>query len=123
MESQFGIAHVWTQGDFVTRAVAVILLTMSVASWLVIVLKALDIMKFKKFAKSAPDFWHSADLASGLEKLGDDNDEDRRFSGLHHGILPDRRGLQRVCALRIYKIRDSLQSSKTSRRNYGGIQE
>ena len=72
MESQFGIAHVWTQGDFVTRAVAIILLAMSVASWLVIVIKALDIVKFKKYAKTAQDFWHSADLATGLEKLGDD---------------------------------------------------
>lgn len=72
MESQFGIAHVWTQGDFVTRAVAIILLAMSVASWLVILIKALDIMKFKKYAKSAQDFWHSSDLASGLDKLGND---------------------------------------------------
>lgn len=41
MDSQFGIAHVWTQGDFVTRAVAIILLAMSVASWLVMIIKAL----------------------------------------------------------------------------------
>ncbi|MFD2756466.1 MotA/TolQ/ExbB proton channel family protein [Comamonas terrae] len=72
MESQFGIAHVWTQGDFVTRTVAIILLAMSVASWLVILIKALDIVKFKKYAKSAQDFWHSPDLASGMDKLGDD---------------------------------------------------
>ena len=79
MESQFGIAHVWTQGDFVTRAVAIILLAMSVASWLVIVIKALDIVKFKKYAKTAQDFWHSADLATGLEKLGDDKQNPFRF--------------------------------------------
>jgi biopolymer transport protein ExbB len=72
MESQFGIAHVWTQGDFVTRTVAIILLAMSVASWLVILIKALDIVKFKKYARTAQDFWHSPDLASGLNKLGDD---------------------------------------------------
>src|SRR5256885_11183160 len=69
MDSQFGIAHVWTQGDFVTRAVAIILLAMSVASWLVMIIKALDIVKFKKLARNAQDFWHSPDLASGLEKL------------------------------------------------------
>ncbi|MFS4516475.1 MotA/TolQ/ExbB proton channel family protein, partial [Delftia tsuruhatensis] len=61
MDSQFGIAHVWTQGDFVTRAVAVILLAMSVASWLVMIIKALDIVKFKKYARNAQDFWHSPD--------------------------------------------------------------
>ena len=42
MESQFGIANVWIQGDFVTRAVAVLLLGMSLASWIVILIKALD---------------------------------------------------------------------------------
>ena len=79
MESQFGIAHVWTQGDFVTKAVAIILLAMSVASWLVIVLKAIDIVKFKKYANTAQDFWHSTDLATGLEKLGSDKQNPFRF--------------------------------------------
>ena len=32
MESQFGIANVWIQGDFVTRAVAILLLGMTRAS-------------------------------------------------------------------------------------------
>ena len=79
MESQFGIAHVWTQGDFVTRAVAVILIVMSIASWLVMVIKALDIMKFKKFAKQSQDFWHSPDLATGLDKLGADKTNPFRY--------------------------------------------
>jgi biopolymer transport protein ExbB len=48
MESQFGIANVWIQGDFVTRAVAVLLLAMSLASWIVILIKALDIIKLQE---------------------------------------------------------------------------
>ena len=72
MESQFGIANVWTQGDFVTRFVAVLLLVMSLASWIVIALKALDIVKFKKNARTAQTFWHSEDFAAGLDKLGAD---------------------------------------------------
>lgn len=59
MESHFGIANVWVQGDFVTRAVAVLLIGMSLASWIVIIIKALDILKFKKHARQARDFWHS----------------------------------------------------------------
>jgi len=73
MESQFGIANVWIQGDFVTRAVAVLLLGMSLASWIVILIKALDIIKFKKHARMARDFWHSEDFAAGMDKLGNDN--------------------------------------------------
>ena len=72
MDSQFGLASVWTQGDFVTKSVAVLLLLMSLASWMVIVLKALDIIKYKKHAKQAEDFWHSEDFAAALTKLGND---------------------------------------------------
>ena len=72
MESQFGIANVWIQGDIVTRAVALLLLGMSLASWIVILVKALDIIKYKKHARQARDFWHSEDFAAGLVKLGAD---------------------------------------------------
>ena len=72
MESQFGIANVWTQGDIVTKGVAIILLVMSLASWMVIIIKALDVIRYKKYARSAADFWHSEDFATGLNKLGKD---------------------------------------------------
>jgi biopolymer transport protein ExbB len=72
MESQFGIANVWAQGDLVTKGVAALLLIMSLASWIVIALKAMDIVKYKKQAKNATNFWHSEDFAAGLEKLGSD---------------------------------------------------
>ena len=62
MDTQFGIANVWIQGDFVTRAVAVLLLGMSLASWIVILIKALDIVRFKKYAQAVTTFWHSYDL-------------------------------------------------------------
>ena len=72
MDSQFGLASVWTQGDMVTKGVAIVLLAMSLASWMVIVLKALDIIKYKKLANQAEDFWHSEDFAAGVAKLGND---------------------------------------------------
>lgn len=72
MNAEFGIANAWAQGDFVTRAVAVLLLLMSLASWTLIVLKTLDLVRYKKLARQAQDFWHSKDLASGLARLGDE---------------------------------------------------
>ena len=72
MDSHFGITNVWVQGDFVTRAVAVLLLGMSLASWIVMIIKALDILRFNKNARVARDFWHSEDFAAGLTKLGAD---------------------------------------------------
>ena len=72
MNSQFGLMSVWTQGDFVTKSVAVLLLVMSLASWIVILIKTLDLIKYKKISRAAEDFWHSEDFAAGLAKLGND---------------------------------------------------
>ncbi len=72
MESQLGLLSLWEQGDWITRSVVLLLLAMSLSSWMVIIIKALDIMKFKKLARSAETFWHSADFAEGLTRLGPD---------------------------------------------------
>jgi biopolymer transport protein ExbB len=72
MESQFGLVNVWTQGDIVTKGVAILLLLMSLASWMVIIVKALDLRKFSSQAKATESFWHSADFADGLAKFGPD---------------------------------------------------
>lgn len=70
MESQFGIAHVWAQGDFVMRSVAILLLLMSVASWAVIIIKTLALFRLKRDTRRVVDFWHSEDFAVALNKLG-----------------------------------------------------
>ncbi len=72
METQFGLAHVWSQGDWVTRAVAVILLVMSLASWLVIAIKALDLRQHRAHARQCQAFWHAPHLDAGLQALHGD---------------------------------------------------
>jgi biopolymer transport protein ExbB len=72
MNSQFGLASVWSQGDIVIRSVAVLLLLMSLASWMVIVIKSLDLLRYKKIAQNAEGFWQSQDLTAGLASLGED---------------------------------------------------
>lgn len=70
MDSQLGLIAVWNQGDWVTKAVALLLLAMSLASWIVIFIKALDIVKYKSLAQRTEEFWHSADFANGVAQLG-----------------------------------------------------
>ncbi len=70
MELQQGLLNVWTQGDWVIRFVALSLLVMSLASWIVILMKTIDILRFKKLSRQAEGFWHSTDLAEGLRCLG-----------------------------------------------------
>ncbi|MGA3251483.1 MAG: MotA/TolQ/ExbB proton channel family protein, partial [Paraburkholderia sp.] len=69
----YGLAHVWAQGDFVTRGIALALLIMSVLSWSVIVIKGWNVMRLKRLTKNAEQsFWHSDDLSDGVQKLGAD---------------------------------------------------
>ncbi|MGE0348588.1 MotA/TolQ/ExbB proton channel family protein [Hydrogenophaga sp.] len=65
-----GLAHVWSQGDWVTRSVAIVLLVMSLATWIIILWKALDQRAQRAQAKAVEGFWHSVDFAEGLDKLG-----------------------------------------------------
>ena len=65
-----GLAHVWIQGDAVTRTVAIVLLAMSLATWIIILWKYLDQRAQRQQAKACEGFWHSADFAEGLDKLG-----------------------------------------------------
>jgi biopolymer transport protein ExbB len=70
-----GLAHVWAQGDWVIRSVALVLLVMSLATWVIILCKALDQRAHRAQAKGVEGFWHSANFAEGLNQLGprDDN--------------------------------------------------
>ena len=85
MESQFGLINVWTQGDLVTKGVFLLLLGMSLASWIVILIKALDLRKFSSQARTTESFWHAADFADGVSKLGSSLGGDRNMGVWRNG--------------------------------------
>ena len=95
MNAEFGLTHLWNQGDAITKAVAVILLVMSLASWMVIIVKALDLRRFLGQSRRIESFWHSADFADGLNKLGTDPSNpfralalEGREAAAHHNAQP-----------------------------------
>ena len=69
MDTQFGVLHIWHHGDWVARSVFVVLLAMSVASWMVILVKALDLHRLNRAAQAALGFWQAKDYADGLDRL------------------------------------------------------
>jgi biopolymer transport protein ExbB len=79
MESHFGLVNLWQQGDAITRSVVVLLLAMSLASWTVIAVKAIGVLRIKRLASRAESFWHSSDLTEGLVNLGPARDNPFRF--------------------------------------------
>ena len=73
MNTQFGLVNVWAQGDLVTRGVLILLLAMSLASWIVILVKVLELRRIMARSGLTEKFWHAPDLARGLQALGDDD--------------------------------------------------
>jgi biopolymer transport protein ExbB len=70
MNNPYGIANLWQQGDSVTRTVAIVLLVMSILSWYVMVLKALNVIRVRRQATIAGEkFWHCKSLEEGLNVL------------------------------------------------------
>jgi biopolymer transport protein ExbB len=95
VNTEFGLAHLWAQGDIVARSVAILLLGMSLASWMVILIKALDLRRHLSQARKLESFWHSADFADGLNKLGTDPSNpfralalEGREAAAHHNAQP-----------------------------------
>ena len=80
MNNEFGLINLWTEGDGVTRFVALLLLAMSLASWIVIILKTLNLFTAQKQAGRVDAFWHSANVAGGVQALG--NEEGNPFRAL-----------------------------------------
>ncbi|WP_321789088.1 MotA/TolQ/ExbB proton channel family protein [Paraburkholderia sp. J94] len=66
-----GIMHLWTQGDAMTRAVAALLIAMSVASWSVMAMKAVELAALRRRAVFArAGFWRASAMRESMPRLG-----------------------------------------------------
>lgn len=65
-----GLMHMWEQGDAVGKAVAAMLLIMSISAWVVIFWKGWLLSRARRdLVKGAQLFWDSTDLAAGRTVL------------------------------------------------------
>ena len=70
----YGLDSLWLQGDIVIRGVAVLLLVLSIASWYVIVTKALQILRYRHASIVAGrQFWDASNVQEGVAALGNNN--------------------------------------------------
>ena len=112
MNTQLGFLNLWEQGDLVTRGLVLLLLVMSLATWIVIVAKTLDLRKYAAQARATENFWHATDFAAGLNQLGGGPTNPFRALALegreataHHHAQP--------------RLNDSLSSSEWLTRSLG----
>ena len=69
-ENPYGIEALWTQSDYVGKAVFVILIVMSLWSWLVMINKWLDQRTLRKAANEAEkNFFSAGTMQEGIAKL------------------------------------------------------
>jgi len=69
-DNPYGIVAMWTTSDYVGKAVFVILIVMSLWSWLVMINKWLDQRALRKVAAEAEkSFWSAASMQEGIGKL------------------------------------------------------
>jgi biopolymer transport protein ExbB len=70
----YGLETLWQEGDFVIKGVAILLIAMSIASWYVILTKAIQILRYRRAATAAGhQFWDTTNLPEGVATLGTDN--------------------------------------------------
>src|SRR5437016_14149140 len=78
-DNPYGLAALWATGDIIARAVLVLLLIMSLASWYVMLTKLWDQRKLKQSARVVErQFWRAPSIKDGVDRLKQRDD----FSGI-----------------------------------------
>jgi biopolymer transport protein ExbB len=66
-----GLSQFWSQSDAIARAVAGLLLLMSISAWVVIVWKAWVLQRAQRdIARAVPAFWAAESVEAGVTRLG-----------------------------------------------------
>jgi biopolymer transport protein ExbB len=89
--SNFGIAHLWHQGDTVTHIVALILLVMSIGSWFIIISRFISLYQIKPLVKEIAQFWKKTSWQNGLNSFSKpDKNPFHQLAARAHGIMQER---------------------------------
>jgi biopolymer transport protein ExbB len=89
--SNFGIAHLWHQGDAVTHIVALILLVMSIGSWFIIIIRVISLYQVKPLVKEIAQFWKKTSWQDGLNSFSKpDKNPFHQLAARAHSIMQER---------------------------------
>ena len=89
--SNFGIAHLWHQGDAVTHIVALILLVMSIGSWFIIIIRVINLYQVKPLVKEIAQFWKKTSWQDGLNSFSKpDKNPFHQLAARAHSIMQER---------------------------------
>jgi biopolymer transport protein ExbB len=90
-ETNFGMAHLWYQGDTVTHIVAIILLVMSIGSWFIIITRIISLYQVKPLVKEIALFWQKTSWQDGLNSFSKQgNNPFYQLAARAHVIMQER---------------------------------
>ncbi len=69
-DNPYGIAALWQQSDPLIIGVAILLLTMSVVSWVIILIHTWRLWRLRRVMRNDADLWHAPCLSSASHRLG-----------------------------------------------------
>ena len=67
MNTPFGIANLWLEGDFITRFVAIALLTCSIITWVILLTRFWELRNLRKLKPELNQFWRATSYEQGLQ--------------------------------------------------------
>lgn len=67
MNTPFGIANLWLEGDAITRIVAIALLTCSIVTWVILLTRLWDLRNLQKLKPELEQFWRATSFDQGLQ--------------------------------------------------------
>ena len=117
VSNPYGLLGLWTNGDLIDRAVLILLLIMSLASWYVILLKLWDQGRLKRSGRTVDkQFWTAPSIKDGVERLkkGDDfrniAEDGLRAASHHDGRLTDRIDMNEWITMSLQRAADGVNS-------------
>jgi biopolymer transport protein ExbB len=121
VSNPYGLLGLWTNGDIIDRAVLILLLIMSLASWYVILIKLWDQRRLRKSGRTVDkQFWTAPSLKDGVDRLkkGDDfrliAEDGLRAASHHDGRLTDRIDLNEWISMSLQRATDGVNSKLTN---------
>jgi biopolymer transport protein ExbB len=117
VDNPYGVEAMWKGGDFVTKAVAIILAVMSMGSWYILITKLVDQIKLNGQAKDArAKFWKAASVQAGVTALKEGSpfrfiaETATKASEHHEGALLEQIDLNSWVTMSIQRSVDKVQS-------------
>ena len=73
MNTPFGIANLWLEGDAITRFVAIALLLCSIVTWVILLTRFWELRNLRKLKPELEQFWRATSFDQGLQTFSNPN--------------------------------------------------